>query len=110
MAHNEAVSFRSMRFREQCAGRRAHESEMGTWPLRHRHSGQSMLKDGNGCGLGGSEQRTKKSHRHGRQEVAVSDLLVLPHDRAVEALDDTITSTCQASPQAVSWRLCVQHA
>ena len=98
MAHNEAVSFRSMRFREQCAGRRAHESEMGTWPLRHRHSGQSMLKDGNGCGLGGSEQRTKKSHRHGRQEVAVFDLLVLPHDRVVEALDDTITSTCHASP------------
>jgi hypothetical protein len=50
------------------------------------------------------------SQRLGRQEVPRFDLLPLTHNRAVKPLDDIVTSTCQASPQAVSWRLCVQHA
>ena len=48
------------------------------------------------------EQRTEMRHRLGRQEVALFDLLLLPHDRAVEVLDDTITCTCHAALQAVS--------
>ena len=98
MTYKGAVRFRSKRFREQCAGRRARENEMGTWLLRRGHSVQSMLKDGSSCGLGVGEQRTTVSHSLGRQEVPLFDLLLLTHDRAVERSMTPVTSTCHASP------------
>ena len=98
MTYKGAVRFRSKRFREQCAGRRAREDELCTWLLRRGHSVQSMLRDGSGYGMGTREQHTNMSYRLGRQELAVFDLLLLTHDRAVERSMIPVTSTCNASP------------
>ena len=80
----------------------AHDDEMGTRLLRRKYSLLGLFKDQSGCGRDASEQRTNMSHRLGRQEVAVLDLLLLPHD--------CVTSTCHAAPRAVSNRSCTHNA